>query len=676
MHKKYENLLHLCAVFFLIVVAYAGSTSGGWYLDDTVNIVDNIKLHVEDLSPASLVAAATAKPGAPLDANNLYRPTAMLTFAVNYVFSGTDPFPYRIVNIAIHIITASFLYLTLVLLLQSAKMPPAVQQRAATIAVVATLLWCLAPIQTQAVTYIIQRMTSLAGMFSVLAMYLYIRMRVRHPDTIRGSYVVALVLMFLLGLGSKEIAVLIPLNLLLIEVFFFKESRWTSRNTLYLLLSLVLIYLIAALVTGRVNIFSLFTSGDYRPFTTYERLLTEFRIVTYYLFQILVPNAQNLTLVHDVPISTSWLKPPATLAAFIFLGALFAAAVASIQKYRLFSFAVVFFFVNHSIESTIIPLELAFEHRNYIPSLFLFTPIAAVLVQMAYTAQWPRIVRSFCFVLIASYIAVAMFNTMQRNHEWTDRAVFWHKEGRHNERSPGVALELGNLYLDVQEIEVAKKLYGIGQNYIHRAQNRPLTEAALFNGLGIAHFRLEQYDHALQQFNACLDIIVDDPRCWANKTRTLVQLHEYEQAEQSVDVLLRFRPHSDEYNFIKGVIYLRQEMYAAGLPFLENAYNFSRGGYHATIHLAYALFRIGKVEQALATLRDTAEEFASDKRMLLFTAFIHQFNNTPGHAGRQLATLRTLYPEMTLDDMVALGETPYGIRLMQREDIVELVGNR
>lgn len=676
MQEKYRTLLHLCAVLLLIVVAYAGSTSGGWYLDDNANIIDNIKLHVVDLSPASLVAAVTAKPGAPLEANSLYRPTAMLTFAVNYVFFGTDPFSYHIVNIAIHTITAMFLYLTLVLLLQSAKMPLAVQQQAATIAVVATLLWCLAPIQTQAVTYIVQRMTSLAGMFTVLAMYLYTRMRVQHPDTIRAGSIAAIVLMFILGLGSKEIAVLIPLNLLLIELFFFREPRWTNKNTLYLLLSLTFMYLVTVLVTNRVNIFSLFASADFRPFTAYERLLTEFRIVTYYLFQILVPNANTLTLLHDVPISTSLLKPPATLAALIFLSALLVAAVASVQKYRLFSFAVLFFFVNHAIESTLIPLELAFEHRNYIPSFFLFVPIAALLVQTAYRSQSSRIVRSFCAFVILLYIGVATFNTIQRNHEWTDRAVFWHKEGRLNERSPAAALELGNLYLQVQEIEVAQKLYGIGLNYLDRAQNRPLTEAALFNGMGMAHFRLEQYDVALEKFTACLDIIANDPRCWANKTRTLLQLDEYEQADQSVDVLLQFQPHSDEYNLIKGIIYLRQGLFAPALPFLEKAYTYSQGGHPATIHLAYALFKLGNVEKALDTLRNTAKEFENDKRILLFSSYLYQLNNEPDHASKQLKTLRILYPEMTIKDMVAHSETPYGIQVMQQEDIVELVGNK
>ena len=117
-------------------------------------------------------------------------------------------------------------------------------------------------------------------------------------------------------------------------------------------------------------------------FTLKERLLTEPRIIIYYLSEIFYPMASRLSLVHDIKISTSFFKPWTTIPAILAIISLLGIGLSQAIKRPIIAFAIFFYFINHIIESTILPLELIFEHRNYLPSFFLFFPVATGLIWM------------------------------------------------------------------------------------------------------------------------------------------------------------------------------------------------------------------------------------------------------------------------------------------------------
>ena len=118
-----------------------------------------------------------------------------------------------------------------------------------------------------------------------------------------------------------------------------------------------------------------------RPFSPLERLLTQGRVLFLYVSLLLYPIPSRLMFLHDIDTSRSLFDPWTTLAAIIgiVLCLLFAALKA--KKYPLLSFAILFFILNHLVEGTLIPLELIYEHRNYIPSMFFFVPIAFGMVR-------------------------------------------------------------------------------------------------------------------------------------------------------------------------------------------------------------------------------------------------------------------------------------------------------
>ena len=194
-------------------------------------------------------------------------------------------------------------------------------------------------------------------------------------------------LSFMLAVGSKQNTATLPLACLLIEVVFITnpeiwkqdKAQWMRIGTLAglaVLLGLLLLF-------WQTNPISTIMDGyRIRPFTMGERLLTEFRVLVFYLYQIFYPVPGQFSILHDITLSTSLFDPWTTSAAVVMIGVLFITAFYTVRRHPLVCFAILFYFLGHSIESTILPLELVFEHRNYLPSLFMFLPVASGLKRL------------------------------------------------------------------------------------------------------------------------------------------------------------------------------------------------------------------------------------------------------------------------------------------------------
>ena len=165
-------------LFVMVGLAYSNSLNAIWTLDDDPNILQNSRLHIKDLQPETLFQTffsplhpdENGQPG-------LNRPLAHLSFALNWYFGKDSPAGYRLVNIVIHFLAAFVLFLVIRDLLDTPNMRGRSPGRKGSIALVGAALWALNPIQTQAVVYIVQRMTSLACLFYLLAIWCYIRGR-------------------------------------------------------------------------------------------------------------------------------------------------------------------------------------------------------------------------------------------------------------------------------------------------------------------------------------------------------------------------------------------------------------------------------------------------------------------------------------------------------------------
>ncbi|MDF1578576.1 MAG: tetratricopeptide repeat protein [Desulfurivibrionaceae bacterium] len=348
------------------------------------------------------------------------RPLANLSFALNYYFHQDEVRGYRLVNIAIHAVAGIFLFL----LLRTTLNLPGLRTRYAAygwLPFVGALLWLAHPVQTQSVSYTIQRMNSLAAMFFVIALFAYARGRLAAGWPARVALFGCAAGAGLFSLWSKEIALTLPFFMVLYDWYFLRDlavgrlrkyGLWAGGALGLLGLAAIFFYF------GQAPLDALLAGYAGRDFTMGERLLTEARVVVFYLSLLVLPLPGRLNLDHHFLVSRSWLDPTNTALALLGLALLAILAVRLARRQRLLSFGIIWFLGNLAIESTVVPLELVFEHRLYLPSMLLLAALAAFVRERLPDNHAPPAV-ALVLVLLLS------FWTCQRNQVWAGPLTLW-----------------------------------------------------------------------------------------------------------------------------------------------------------------------------------------------------------------------------------------------------------
>jgi hypothetical protein len=312
------------------------------------------------------------------------------TFALNYYFGEFNVFGYHLVNLFIHIASALFLYWFLILTFNLPSLKEHYSSVSYKAALFASLIFVSHPIQTQSVTYIVQRMASMAGMFYLLSMVLYIKGRLS-SGRVRVLYFCGTGLSYLWGVFSKENVAILPLFIALYELYFFQnwDLGWRRNKVLFgLFASLVILGTFGFIIWGKGYIQFIKEGYHYLPFTMSEGVLTQFRIVLYYLNLLVYPHPSRLNLDYDFPISRTILDPVTTLLSVLTVAGLIGYSIWTAKKRPILSFFILWYFGNLVIESSILPLELVYEHRLYLPSVGPF--ILFSLLTMRGIEMWKR----------------------------------------------------------------------------------------------------------------------------------------------------------------------------------------------------------------------------------------------------------------------------------------------
>ncbi len=353
----------------LTMALYGPGLSGPFVFDDEPNITLNLRLAIDSLDPESLWRAALSGNSGPF-----LRPLSMVSFALNYYAAGPDPFSFKLVNVVIHLANAIGLGV-LGYLLISAVPDASVSRRArAWMALAVVAAWTLHPLNLTSVLFVVQRMTSLATFWMVWAMTFYVwgRLRQRKGESGWWPILTGLVIFGPLAFLSKETGALLPIYLLVIEwcLFRFVAPEPRTRRLLQLLFVVIVVAPMAAtalvLTAAPAHL-----TGDYsvRNFTLDERLLTEGRVLLWYLRQILLPDITQMgLLLDDIPISRSLANPGTTWPALLLVAALLGLALRFRTRWPMLAFGTLWFFGGHALESTFPALEIAYEHRNYLPA--------------------------------------------------------------------------------------------------------------------------------------------------------------------------------------------------------------------------------------------------------------------------------------------------------------------
>ena len=434
----YRIWLSLAAALMLAVIAYWPSLQGGYVFDDFINIVLNTNVHIQSLNWESLQNATLGQPSA---AN---RPLAMISFAIDWYFGGGDPLRMKIVNLIIHLINGLLLFGLLRTLLRACRRTP---EHVDGLALCVTAAWLLAPINFTAVAYVVQRMESLCQIFVLAGLWGYIAARIRMRDGKSGRVraVTSIVLGTAIGGLSKESAVLLPLYALITEWIVFGFARADGRIDRRLLA----MYFVVLVLPGCAALYWIAkhalpaAAWATRPFTLSERLLTEPRILCDYVQWSLLPLPNQMSLYHDgIELSHGLFDPPTTALAILALAFALFATFRLRHTRPLLSLGIAWFFAAHLLTGTMIPLELAFEHRNYFASAGLYLALFSVVVPTS-ADRLALLRKGICVVLIAFFAIV----TWVRALNWGSPLMFALSETQMNPQSPRAAYDLANAYV-------------------------------------------------------------------------------------------------------------------------------------------------------------------------------------------------------------------------------------
>jgi tetratricopeptide (TPR) repeat protein len=530
-----NRYIHICLILFVGILAYSKTFHVPFVLDDRISIVEN---HV-------------IKSLSGFFANNAgfhYNPrrfVGYLSFALNYRLGGLDVTGYHIFNLAVHLLTSILLYFFVIFTFKTPALEKSsLAKSAPVIAITAALLFVAHPVQTQAVTYITQRLASLATMFYLLSVTFYARARLMQClGSGRRWVFLHFSLAFAaasLAMFTKEIAFTLPIVILLYEFYFFPGN---DRKKLLALLPLIMTMLIISftMINTQASVGELLADIDAKlayasplPRTTY--FLTQLCVITTYIRLLILPVNQNLD--YSYPVYDSLLDPRVFTSAVLLLGLAVAALVMLQQSrrnhepaLRLISFGILWFFITLSVESSFIPItDVIFEHRLYLPSIGIFTAVATTT---ALIIGHRHRMHATAAVAVALFLAVVTWN---RNLVWGDEVTLWRdtvsksplKARPHNNLGEGLSRQgkldeamgeiLTALVLSPNNAEAISNLgsalmeKGDEEAAVKQLQKAAKLNSALFAphyNLGIIYRQRNDYDMAIEQLLLALKINPD-----------------------------------------------------------------------------------------------------------------------------------------------------------------------
>jgi hypothetical protein len=386
--------LGIAAALWLV---YLPGLSGPFLFDDLPNFLHNRLVKMDRLEPLQVERALRSWGEATLPDRALAR----LTFALNHLASGGrfDAHDMKATNLAIHGVNVLLVGMLCHAWCRRLRRAPGgvVEPRDVqrmpepmAVALLAAALWALHPIQLTPVLYVVQRMTGLSATFVLLGLLCYGRARAhlaRRPLRASVGMLTALGGCVILGYFCKQNAVLlVPLAFLCERTFFRGEELGArARRALVLVHGLTLGVPLAGALLLLPELWDWLQAGYVpREFDMVERVLTQARVLMLYLGLLVFPYPESFTLWHDgLQVSTGLLAPPSTATSVAGLSLLVAAGLWGVAARRVWAFALLFFLLGHLLESSVVALEMVFEHRNYLPSAGLAFAAAWYLLLLA-----------------------------------------------------------------------------------------------------------------------------------------------------------------------------------------------------------------------------------------------------------------------------------------------------
>jgi len=545
-------IFHIFLIITIISIVYSNTLEAPFVFDDKLVIVENPI--VKDLGYMVNPSEAKVHKGHFEYESFRRRYIGYLTFAINYWFHKLDVTGYHLVNIAIHIINSLIVYWLVILTFKTPFLNSSVLRgRINEIAFFASLFFACHPLQTQAVTYIWQRVTSLSTTFYCLALVFYIlwRLTSKKPSSFATQMPILFyfgsVISAVLAMKTKEIAFTLPVVIFLYELMFFEEK--IKKRILYItpLLLTMLIIPISLLETEKLKGDLMGNIGEVtredHNISRMDYLLTQFTVIATYIRLIFFPINQNLD--YDFPIYNTFLTPEVFLS-FLLLFSIFGLGIymflrsrARNSTYRIIAFGIFWFFITLSVESSFIPIvDVIFEHRVYLPSTGFFIALTTGIFLLLNKFGQRKLHRIGVVIFVTVIIMFSVL-TYSRNNIWSSEIALWQDNVEKSPQKARPQNNLGNVLSRQGRTEDAIKLY------LQALRINPDFEEA-HNNLGLALKKNGHIEEAKEHYLQALRINPESEKTHLNLGNILYNQGRTEEAKEHYLQALKKNPESEE----------------------------------------------------------------------------------------------------------------------------------
>jgi tetratricopeptide (TPR) repeat protein len=562
------------------LAVYANSFKVPFIFDDVPAIVENTT--IRQLWPPWIPLSPPHDSGLPVSG----RPLVNFSLALNYAAGGTAVGGYHALNLALHLLAG----LTLLGVVRRTLLQPVLRARfgaeALPLALAVAVLWIVHPLQTEAVTYVVQRAESLVSLFYLLTLYCFTRSTECNPlgytsrDGYSRAWSISAVATCLLGMASKEVMVTAPLIVLLYDRTFVAGSfrdAWHRRWRFYVSLAATWL-LLAWLMAGTGNRGG--TAGFGLGITWWAYALTQVRSIMHYLRLAFWPHP----LVFDyggAVLASGWaeIAPYAAI-----LGALLAGTVVALRRWPVIGLAGAWFFAILAPTSSVVPVaDTMFEHRMYLP----LVAVVALAVLGGFALAGRR------SLIVCAGLAVGLgWATVRRNDDYRSELALWSDTVAKRPENVRAHYTLGTVLFALGRADEA-----IGE-YETALRLKP-DSAEAHNDLGNALTRLGRAGEAVPHYEAALRLAPQSADAHNNLGNALRRLGRLDEARMHYEAALRARPNSaDAHNNLGNLLAQRGE-FAAAARHYEAALQARPDLADAQANLGNVLAQAGRPAEAL-----------------------------------------------------------------------------
>jgi len=582
------SLISIVLICLVGVIAYSNSFDCSFHFDDTSFIEKNIA--IRNLSNVKAWWGFYSS-----------RPIGFLSFALNYHFHRLHVWGYHLVNLAIHIVNALLVWWLVMLTMATPVMrdqPIGRHKRA--MALFTALLFVSHPLATQSVTYIVQRLASLATLFYLLSLALYVKGRLWEGNKDRRVFFfyTGSILCAVLGMLTKEIVFTLPFAFVLYEFSFIKTDTWRidlKDRSIQIPIIILGIFVGLFFLNFSFGIFNpvsplLYQGYDY-PITAWEYLLTQFSVILTYIRLFVLPVNQNID--YDYAISHSLFEWH-TLIGLLSLAGILLLGIFVFRRYRLIAFGIIWFFLTLSVESSIIPIaqDVIFEHRTYLPGLGFFL----VLIGVVFYFLWDRYGQVGWAILVLLVLTNTGL-TYERNKVWASEYTLWADCLKKSPNKPRPLNNYGKALADAGNASEALSYYD------KAIKVNPHFYAA-YNNRGTVHVSLGNYALAIGDFDRAIEINPTLAVAYYNRGVAYDKLGNYTLAIGDFDRVIEINPTLAVAYYNRGIIYYKLGNYNRAVKDCNKAIELDPKNAYAHNNRGFVYFESGRYQSAIIAFNE------------------------------------------------------------------------